>query len=174
MALEMEYTITLVDSHNEKSTMRFDLGTFDGGVDDGADFISAQSAANQIRGALVDITDANVAKESLTNVISEDNQLPAGEILITEEAVILVHLNAPTEAQKLHALRVPAPTDAAVFLANGVDVDPTAALVVQYVQQVAQHAMVSDDEAIDVNSGKYGNGIDSGYKRTKSRKFDGR
>lgn len=172
MATGFDYKITLVDSFGEKSTISFYLGIFDTGTD-GGDYEAALSASNQLRGALVDITDAFVNRERLEARVADDNQIPAGEILISEEAVIFTHLNAPTELQELYALRVPAPTQAAVFLADGKTVNAEAALVVQYVQQVSQHALVSDGEQINTSTGPYGNGIadPAGYLRTKKRQY---
>jgi hypothetical protein len=166
------YRLRLVDGAGEQSTLTYDLGNFSE-ADAGADFLAAQNAANQIRGALVDLTDANVSSETLSSVISSDNQLPDASVLIGEEALIFVHLNAPNEAEKLHKLRIPAPTDSAVFLADGRTVDPTASLVVQYVQQVAQHSVVSDGEAVNTAAGAYGNGVSdpAGYKRTVKRSY---
>lgn len=173
MAEAFDYKVVLVDHTGNKSALTYDLGTFDTGTA-GGDFEAAQSAANQIRGALVDVTDAFVRKESLINRVSDDNTLPAAEnVIITEEASVIVHLNAPGTEQKLHRLRIPAPTDAAVFLPNSDVVGPELALLVQYVQQVAQHSQVSDGESIDVTSGPHANGIaePAGGRITKGRKL---
>lgn len=158
---EYRYNLTLRGSKAGKAgikRMRFDLG-------EPADEAAALNAANQIRGALVDITDAFVASESLTLVVSEDNQVPA-DADVTDIANITVHLNAPTEAQKLHNLPVPAPIDA-LFLADGVTVDTSNALLIQYVQQIAQHAFVSDGEQVNTASGS--NGISGGYWSSEKR-----
>ena len=170
--MKFYFKITLVDSFNNRSSLTWDLGDFTTGGD-GSDFEAAIVAKNQIRGALDPLTDANVSEERLWAITDEDNQLPAGEVLISEEAVVFTHLNAPTEAQKLYSLRIPAPTQATVFLADGKSVNPASAQLVQYVQQISQHATVSDGETINTSSGAYGNGIaePAGYLRTKSRKY---
>lgn len=156
------YRITLQGTKSkDTTTLTFNLDDFPEPVD----FATVLSAADQIRGALVDITDANVKGESVTGVVSEDNQLPA-DADTTDEAVISVHLNAPTEAEKLASLRIPAPIDA-IFQADGITVDVTNALLQQYVQQVAQHATVSDGEKIDTTSGTAG--ISAGYWRSKAK-----
>ena len=158
------YRITLRGTKaKDLTTLAFDLGDFVEPVN----FADVQSAADQIRGALVDITDANVAKETLTGVVSEDNQIPA-DADTTDEAVVAVHLNAPTEAQKLHNLRVPAPIDA-LFLPNGITLDISNALLQAYVLQISQHAQVSDGETVNVASGTAG--IDSGYWRSRSKQL---
>ena len=173
MAEQFDYKVVLVDATGNKTAMSYDLGTFDTGTS-GGDFDAAVSAANQIRGALVDVTDANVFSERLINRVSDSDALPVGEnIIITEEASVIVHLNAPGTLQKLHRLRIPAPTDAAVFLPDSDNVGPEIALLVQYVQQVAQHSQVSDGESIDTTSGPHANGIadPAGGRITKGRKL---
>lgn len=132
------------------------------------DFAAAQNAANQIRGALVDITDAYVAKEDLTYLISADNQLPPGDVDVTDEAVIVCFLNDPLNLPKYHSLRVPAPTVADVFLADGETVNINSSLLIQFVQQVAQHAFVSDGEQIVTATQ---NGIASGHKRSRAKSY---
>lgn len=163
------YSITLIDRHGARTSLGFNLGDFSSGTP-GEDFELALGAANQIRGALVAITLANVNKESLTHVVSEDDQIPANAADVTDEAVINVHLNAPTAAKKLAVLRVPAPVDG-MFTTDLVTLDPLDADTVQFVQQVSQHAYISDGEQINTASGQYANGIASGYKRSKARRL---
>lgn len=164
------YTVTLVGTDGEKSTLTFDLGDFTE-ADAGADFLAALAAANQVRGALVDISDANVSQEAVRHIISEDNQLPVAADVF-EEALVSCHLNAPTEAEKLYSLRVPAP---AVEIFQGTTgsardiVDTSNALLAQFVQQVSQHAQVSDGEQIDVTSGT--NGMKRGFRNIRKRRL---
>lgn len=157
------YRITLQGhTAKDKTTIAFDIGT-------PVDHVAAQSAATQLRGALVDITKANVAKETLTEILYEDGTRPADASADTfEEAVCLTYLNQALEAEKLFPLRVPAPIEA-LFLSDAQTLDTSNALLIQYVQQVAQHAFVSDNEQI--NDG-IDNGIKSGYKRSRPRKFN--
>lgn len=162
--MEFIYRITLQGTRtNDKTTLSYDLGDFDiGGTQS---FDDVQNAANQIRGALVDITDAFVSKELITAIVSEDNQLPA-DADATDELVLVVHLNAPAEAEKLHTMRVPAPIDA-VWASDMVTLDLSNVDVVQFVQQIAQHAFVSDGEQINTSSGT--NGIKRGYFRSRAK-----
>lgn len=147
---------------SDRTTLSFDLGT-------PAEHLDAVNAANQIRGALVDITKAFVKKETLTEILSEDNQLPSDPSADTfEELLLMCHLNAPTEAKKLVGLRIPAPEES-LFAADGESADVTNALLVQYVQQISQHAFVSDGEQINTATGA--NGMDKGWKRSRSRSF---
>lgn len=160
------YSITLRGhGSRDKTTLRFQLDTVALPL---ADYVAARSAATQIRGALVDVTDAFVVKEQVTDVFFEDNQRPPDNVDVYEEAAISCYLNPPTEAEKLHTLRIPAPIDA-LFLSDGETVDVANSLLIQYVQQIAQHAYVSDEEQIDTTAD---NGIKYGYKRTKARRFN--
>lgn len=167
MASYFDYALTLRDSRGLTTTMNFDLGLFSG-PDIGAEYISARSAATQVRGSLVDVTTAFVSKERLSLRLSDDDQLPApGVADITDEALVSVHLNPPTELRKMHGVRIPAPISA-IFLQDGLRVNVTNALLVQYIQQLSQHVFVSDGENINTNSGS--DGIDSGYWRSRAKK----
>lgn len=162
--MQFIYRITLQGTKpDDSTTLTFDLGDFPEPVV----FADVGNAANQIRGALVDISDANVSKETLTGVVSEDNQLPA-DADTTDEAAIVAHLNDPTEKEKLHVTRVPAPITA-LFQPNGQDVDVSNALLQAYIAQLSQHALVSDGEQINVSSGTAG--IKRGYWRSRPKSF---
>lgn len=167
---EFTYQVVLVGTDGLKSSLNFDLGDF-AEADAGADFLAALNAANQIRGALVDVTDANVTEESLRHVVSQDNQLPASADVF-EEALVSTHLNAPAEAEKIHNLRIPAPIIGMFEGTTGTDrdiVDKNNALLVQYVQQVSQHSYVSDGEQVNTAAGT--NGIKRGYRNIRKRKL---
>lgn len=157
------YRITLQGhTADDKTTLSFDIG-------EPLDHVAALNAANQIRGALVALTKANVAKETLTDILSEDGTRPADTSADTfEEAVVLTFLNEALEAEKLWPARIPAPIEA-LFLSDAQTVDTSNALLIQYIQQLAQHAFVSDGEQIN---DALQNGIDSGYKRSRPRKFN--
>jgi hypothetical protein len=156
------YRITLQGhSASDKTTLSFDIG-------EPVDHLAALNAANQIRGALVDVTKANVSKETLTDILSEDGTRPADSSADTfEEAVVLTYLNQALEAEKLWPGRIPAPIDA-LFLSDAQTLDTGNALLIQLVQQIAQHAFVSDGEQIN---DALDNGIKSGYKRSRPRKL---
>lgn len=158
-----KYRIVLQGTRpDDKTSLIFSLGDFDPVV-----WADVLNAANQIRGSLVAITDANVAGEFITGTVSEDNQLPAGADT-TDELVIITHLNAPATAEKLHALRVPAPVDT-VWNPDLQTLDMANADVVQFVQQISQHAEVSDGETINTSSGV--NGMKRGYFRSRAKKL---
>ena len=148
-------------TQKDKTTLVFDIG-------DPLDHTAAQLAINQIRGALVDVTKAFVAKVSLTEVLEDDGQRPADASAdCFEEAAVSTYLNDALDAEKLHTVRIPAPIEA-LFLNDASTVDTANALLIQYIQQVAQHAFVSDNEQINT---AIDNGIKEGYKRSRSRKF---
>ena len=152
---------------NDKTSLTFQLDTTAVPL---ADYASARAAANSIRGSLVDITNAFITKEQVTEVFFEDNQRPADNVDVFEEAALVCYLNAPDEAEKLHVLRVPAPIDA-MFLVDGETVNQSNALVLQFIQQVGDHAYVSDGEQIDYSAGNNG-GLKKGYKRTRAKRFN--
>lgn len=161
------YKVTLQGSTpKNKTSLNFVLE-----YDDAAspmDHAAALNAANQIRGGLVAITDAFLARESLDYLISADNQLPAGNIDVMDEAAVIVYLNDPTgNLPKYHTVRIPAP-DSTVFLADGETVDIGDAALIQYIQQLSQHAFVSDNEQINTTSQ---NGIASGHKRSRAKSY---
>jgi hypothetical protein len=140
--------------------MVFDLG-------EPADYAAASAAANQIRGALVAITKAFIRESRLTELVETSALRPTDESAdCFEEAVVTVYLVDANE-EKLHTVRVPAP-ETALFLSDGMTVDTGNALLIQYVQQLAQHSFVSDGDVIDDANN---NGIYKGYKRSKARKF---
>lgn len=158
------YAAITLQGHTAKdrTTLVFNIG-------EPADHAAAQSAINQIRGALVDITKAFVAKIVLSEVLESDGQRPADTSAdCFEEAAVSTYLNDALDAEKLHTIRVPAPIEA-LFLSDASTVNTANALLIQYVQQVSQHSFVSDGEKINT---AIDNGIKQGYKRSRSRKFD--
>lgn len=132
------------------------------------DLGGAQSAATQIREALVEVTEAVIAKESLSYLLGSSDSLAAAGVDCMDEAVIMVHLNDPGDLPKLHALRVPAP-ESDIWLSDGETLNITAPDVVDYVGQISQHAFISDGEQINLASGTAG--IDSGHKRSRAKSY---
>lgn len=157
-----DYTYTVVlqgATSDDKARRTFQLGTL-------ADEATALAAAAAIRSALDAVTLANVRSETLSEVISADNQLPASGDCY-EEAVVICHLNAPTEAEKLYTLRIPAPES--LFLSDGETVDISNTDLIAFVAALAANVLLSDGEAINTASGS--NGIKEGYKVSRSRSF---
>lgn len=155
--------IELVGANSQTSVLTFPLGL--AGVGFGE--TEAANALNQIRGALVNITDANVKCTWLTRVYETSNVIPAsGDVF--EVAVINTHLNAPTEMEKIHSLYVPAPSIGIFAGSAGTArdmVDSLDADLIDYVQQVSQHSYVSDGEQINTSSGGQGISLTSPGRR---------
>lgn len=155
-----QYSIGLQGhAKKDRRSYTFDLG-------EPLDHVSAQNAANQIRGALVAITKAFVRYERLTEILSEDGTRPSDTSAdCFEECRITTYLDATGD--KLHNIKVYAPIDT-MFLPDGETLDTANAAVIQYVQQLSQHAFVSDGESINTT---VTDGIKEGWKASSSRSF---
>lgn len=134
-------------TQNNRTSLTFHLNEID--------FVTAAGVANQIRGALVDVSAAFINKATLSEVLEEDNQLAPAGVDCQDRLRVACHLNAPTELEKLWVATIPAP-EAAIMAANGEEGDLTNALLIQYIAQLSQHALVSDGESIDVTTGLNG------------------
>lgn len=133
------------------------------------DFDQAKSAADQIVGALDDVTDATVSGVRLSYSISSDGTMPDEAIDTADEAVVMCHINAASQLPKFVPVRIPAPVADGVFLPDGETVDVSSSTLVQYIQQLAQHAYLSDGEQI--NTGEGSGGMAYGYKRSRAKKY---
>jgi hypothetical protein len=98
-----------------------------------------------------------------------DGSVPSGDADVHEYATITCYLNAPGEAEKVTNIRVLAPVDGVFAGTEGElydQVDTADADLVQYVQQLSQHAYVSDGEQI--NTGTGANGMKGGRRNARS------
>jgi len=133
----------------------YDLGEFTG-ADFGAEALLAQSALGQISGALGDVTQAEIAEESLSNVVP---YTVGGLGDLFENAMVNVWTldeDDPTALEHISQIYIPAPVDSIFQTPSGPGhdiVDVTNATLEQYVEQVADHAFVSDGETIQQGSG---------------------
>lgn len=152
--------------HN-KTSLAFIL-EYDGGATP-MTFTQASSAAGQIVGALDDICDATVSTAKLSYLMQKDGSMPNGAVDTADEAVVMCHVNATGSVPKFTAVRVPAPLVGEVFLPDGETVDISNSLLVQYIQQVAQHAYVSDAERVNTSEGS--NGMAYGFKRSRAKRY---
>lgn len=132
------------------------------------DYATAQTELLAIKSELVDATDSFIRSERLTEALADDNQLPAIGINTYECAVVICHLNAPAEAEKLHTVYIPAPP-AAFFLDDGTTLDTSNSDLQDYIGVLAANTFVSDGEEINTASGTAG--IKSGYRLVKARNF---
>lgn len=131
----------------------YDLGDFTSGTPAG-DYGLAEAALTQITGALAAVTDATLSQVTLTGVVSTDAAAGDGDVF--ENALVNVFLDAAGE--KITQIYIPAPAQAIFLATAGVNrdvIDTGDAALIQYVQQLEQHAYVSDGEQINVtvNSG---------------------
>lgn len=161
-------TIGIRGNNGKIGRQTFDLGDF-AGADAGADFIAALAAANQIRGAYANVTEGNIAFVTVGHVAEESGVVPVNGADVHEFATVSCHLNQPAEAEKLTTVKILAPSDTIFIGTQGLDydtVDRTDAFLVQYIQQLAQHAFVSDGEQIVEASGV--NGMKAGRRNARS------
>lgn len=159
--------VTLVGLDGKEVKRKFDLGDFTTGTP-ANDYAAAENAISQIAGALAAVTDAAVRRVTLTAIQAED-LVTAGAGNVYENAMVNVYLDAAGE--KVTQLYIPAPSVGIMLAASGPNldkVDSADADLIQYVQQVSQHAFVSDGEQIDTT---INNGIDSGIRTVRSLKL---
>lgn len=158
--------ISIKGANNKEVKRRFDLGDFDtGGA--ASDYAAAESAINQIAGALAAVTDGTLSSVTLTSVVSSDAAAGGGDVF--ENGMVNVYLDAGGE--KVTQLYIPAPVQGIFLATDGKNrdvIDLTDADLVQYVQQVAQHAFVSDGEQIDTT---LTNGIEGGVRTVRNLKL---
>lgn len=141
----------------DKSTLKFELNS--------ADYAEADADAGTLLTYLGLITDAEISRLVLSEEQMVSGVRPAHAVNVFDEAVVTTYLDAATN--KLHTIRVPAPT-AALFLADGQTVNVANADLINWVAQLAAVAVVSDGEAIDTS---VNNGMVEGYRRSKARRM---
>lgn len=159
-------TIVVEDVRGKRSRMQFDLGDFTTGAP-GTDYDAAVSAMTQISGALAAVTNGVLREVTLRGIVSEDASPGAGDA--TERAMINAYLDAAGD--KVTQVYIPAPVQGIFLATEGVNydvVDTADADLIQYVQQLSQHAFVSDGEQINTT---VGNGIESGLRVARSLKL---
>jgi len=169
MARRFYGAVTLKDINEDKSTKIYDLGVFDSSGNEGQEFEDALGALDQIVGALSPITNADIVETTIRGVVSTFDLPGAGDL--SEQALINVYVTDPEQAlDPIHMAQtyVPAPVDGVFMTPTGpghkiVDVSDTA--LVQYIDQLAQHAFISDKEVIQVTSGN--DGMKSGRRVTR-------
>ena len=144
----------------------YDLGTFDD-VSLEVEFGNANNAAVQIAGALDTIILGAIVKQTLSYDMVDDNSIPGGGDT-TEYAALNVWTldeDDPTAVTHIAQHYIPAPADTIFEGVIGKDrdrIDRQDADLAQYVQQVSQHAFISDGETIQMGAGV--NGMDGGKR----------
>lgn len=166
MPSRFECTVTLKALNGRKVSKIFDLGEFDG-VSLEVEFGEANNAMVQIAGALADVTEATIVKQTLT-YLAVDDAGAAGAGDVTEYALLNVWTldeDDPTAVDHISQHYIPAPVIGIFEGATGVDrdrIDRDDVDLTQYVQQVSQHAFISDGETIQTALGV--GGMDSGKR----------
>lgn len=159
---------TLRGADNRQVTLRYNMGEFTG-ADAGTEYEAAVAALGQITGALENVTDAVLVQSGViqANAILGGNG--AGDLF--EKALVnvwAVNESDPLDVEARAQIYIPAPVIGLFQTAAGPGrniVDVTDADLQQYVQQLAQHALISDGETIQTGSGTAG--IDSGKRISK-------
>lgn len=152
---------------NGKVVKRFiDLGDFSTGTP-GGDYAAAEAAITQIAGAVAAVTDATLSSVTLTGIVSEDSAVGGGDVF--ENAMLNLFLDPAGE--KKTQWYVPAPSIGAFLATEGKNrdvVDTNDADVIQLVQQLSQHAYLSDGEQVDTT---VNNGIENGVRVVRNLKL---
>lgn len=166
MASRYKFSVTVKAANGRTVSKIYDLGEFSD-VSLEVEFGLANNAAVQIAGALADVTEATIVKQALTYEMVDDPAL-AGAGDVTEYALLNVWTldeDDPTALEHTAQHYIPAPVIGVFVGATGADrdrIDRADTDLVQYVQQVAQHAFISDGETIQTASGL--NGMDNGKR----------
>lgn len=166
MASVWKLSLVLKGLNDRTIPKEYDLGEFDG-VSLEVEFGEANNAAVQIVGALSAITEATIVKQTLSYVMVDDAGLAGGGD-VTEYALLNVWTldeDDPTAVDHIAQHYVPAPAIGIFEGTTGKDrdrVDRSDADLTQYVQQVSQHAFISDGETIQTALGV--GGMDSGKR----------
>lgn len=163
-------TIALRGTNGKVSRQTFDMGDFNGPTA-ADDFALALNAANQIAGAYEDVTEAQIAGVTVSHSMPayESGVIPPPGVDVHEFATITCHLNSPGASEKLTNVKIVAPVDGIFSGTEGIDydtIDRTDTDLVQFIQQLSQHAFVSDGEQIKTNSGV--NGMKGGRRNSRS------
>lgn len=149
--------LTLRGANGRTRPLTLDMGIFTG-VDAGAEYLEAVTAAGQITGALDAVTDAIIAERRIQSVELLSTAVPAAADLF-ENAMVNVHSldeNDPDALAHIAQIYIPAPVIGVFQTATGPGrdiVDVNDADLTQYVQQLEQHALISDGETIQVSLG---------------------
>ena len=163
--------------HNGKVVRKiFELGTFDLSGDEGAEYEAAISAADQLMGALFDVTDAAISGFSLACVNATESlnshvvtTYGTGDVFQAALLNLALYNNAGLpEAGLVGQSYIPAPKIGIFEGTDGADrdrIDRDDTDLVQYVQQIEQHTTISDNQTVDPDQGN--NGLLGGRRVTR-------
>lgn len=146
--------ISLIGTNGDKVPLTFLLGKVVSGT---FEYTQAVNALNQIRSGLAAVTNANIALTAIEATFSVDETLPESPPAdLTKAAVVnVLTIDANGDADKA-TIYIPAPSDGIFIGTTGEaldQLDTQDADLINYVQQIAQHAFISDGEQIDTSQG---------------------
>lgn len=129
-----EVTHTLQDAASQQTTITTPLGQFGWVEGDPLEFSLVWNAANNVRGSLEDVTQANVVRQTISYV----RALAGGDGLgdIADEVFVSARLDTANPAYV--GVRIPAPIPA-LIQPDGVGVVATNPLYVAYLQRLQDH-----------------------------------
>lgn len=171
MASRWRLHLTLKGNNDRTVPKEYDLGEFDD-VTLEVEFGNANNAAVQIVGALSAVTDATIVKQTLSYVMVDDPGAAGGGD-VTEQALLNVWTldeDDPTAIEHISQHYIPAPEIGIFIGPAGKDrdrVDRYDLALAQYVQQLEQHAYISDGETVQYATSGV-NGMDSGKRVVRS------
>lgn len=146
--------IVLVGTNGDKVPLNFLLGKVAPGT---FEYTQAVNALNQIRSGLAAVTDANIALTAIEATFTVDETLPESPVAdLTKAAVVnVLTVDADGDVDKA-TIYIPAPSSGIFVGTTGEamdQLDTQDADLINYVQQIAQHAFISDGEQIDTSLG---------------------
>lgn len=171
MATRYTGYVKLKGLNDRVSTKSYDLGEFDSSGTEGENFEAALDALNQIYGALDPITNATIVETGLSASVTQTPGAGGGDLFVNALINVFVKNefeSLPEDVEHKAQIYVPAPVQGIFVGTSGEDadrIDRTDTALVQYVQQLAQHAFISEHETIQEGSGV--NGMDSGRRVTR-------
>lgn len=159
--------VVIRGADNRESRKTWDMGIFDTGTD-GGDFEAALSAVTQLSGALDEITDGLIVQRGVINSVQVASGNGSGDL--SEQALINVWSLGTGDDPHLHKTQVyiPAPSIGIFMGPTGADrnrIDRNDIPLQQYMEQLEQHALISDGETIQLTSGIAG--MESGRRVTR-------
>lgn len=154
------YGYVVLRGLNDKTLRKvYDMGDFTQ-VAPGDRYVAAQSALSQIVGALENVCDAGIVETGLTSVETSPAEVGAGDLF--ENGMVNVWSldeDDPTAVQHIAQVYIPAASGGIFQATTGLQrdvIDVNDAALQQYIDQLAQHAYISDGETIQTAVGVAG------------------
>ena len=157
-----EYTLT--DARGNTTNVRYNLGDFPGLP--ATEYPLVLIAADQIKDALGNATDAEITKEviSMVNVNTSAEHPITGNADITDEVLVSIKLESATPQSV--SLRIPAP-NSQIVPDDGVEVNRNSALLTAFVTNIQEHARFGPNADVEAKEPVE---ITNAYWRSVSKK----